>query len=172
VIRVFSFFLLTMGWLFGAQAGEDIKVGDPLPALTVPDQDGKPFDLGSYGSKGLLLVFFYPKANTPGCTAQACSLRDANAELTQKGVKIVGVSADKPDSQKEFITRQKLPYPLLADHDGRIIKAFNVEGMAFGFAKRSAFLFRDGKLIWRDPKGSTFDQGETVLKVLETLPHP
>jgi peroxiredoxin Q/BCP len=172
VIRIFSFLLLTMGWLFGTQAGDGIKIGDPLPALTVPDQDGKPFDLGSYGSKGLLLVFFYPKANTPGCTAQACSLRDANNELTQKGVKIVGVSADKPDSQKEFVTRQKLPYPLLADHDGKVIKSFGVEGMAFGFAKRSAFLFRDGKLIWRDPKASTSDQGEIVLKVLETLPRP
>jgi peroxiredoxin Q/BCP len=172
VIRVFSFLLLTMGWLFGTQAEDGIKIGDPLPALTVPDQDGKPFDLGSYGSKGLLLVFFYPKANTPGCTAQACSLRDANAELTQKGVKVVGVSADKPDSQKEFVTRQKLPYPLLADHEGKVIKAFGVEGMAFGFAKRSAFLFQDGKLVWRDPKGSTSDQGETVLKAIESLPRP
>lgn len=73
---------------------------------------------------------------------------------------------------KEFVTRQKLPYPLLADHEGKVIKAFGVEGMAFGFAKRSAFLFRDGKLVWRDPKGSTSDQGETVLKAIESLPRP
>jgi len=161
-----------MGWLFGAQAEDGIKIGDPLPALTAPDQDGKPLDLGTYGSKGFLLVFFYPKANTPGCTAQACSLRDSHAELTQKGVKIVGVSADKTDSQKEFVTRQKLPYPLLADHEGKIIKAFGVEGMAFGFAKRSAFLFRDGKLVWKDPKGSTSDQGAVVLKAVESLSRP
>ena len=171
-MRTLSLLVLTMGWLFGARAEEGIKLGDPLPTLTVPDQDGKPLDLAAYGSQGLLLVFFYPKANTPGCTAQACSLRDAYTELTQKGVKIVGVSADKPDSQKEFITKQKLPYPLLADHDGKIIRAFGVEGMAFGFAKRSAFLFRDGKLVWRDPKGSTSDQGETVLKAIEALPRP
>lgn len=161
-----------MGWLFGAQAEEGIKIGDPLPALTALDQDGKPLDLGTYGSQGFLLVFFYPKANTPGCTAQACSLRDSHSELTQKGVKIIGVSADKPDSQKEFVTRQKLPYPLLADHEGKIIKAFGVEGMAFGFAKRSAFLFRDGKLVWRDPKGSTSDQGAVVLKAVESLSRP
>lgn len=172
MIRAFSLFFLIMGSLFSTRAGDGIKVGDPIPPLTVPDQDGKPFDLAAYGSHGLLLVFFYPKANTPGCTAQACSLRDANTELTQKGVRIVGVSADQPDSQKEFITKQKLPYPLLADHDGKMIKAFGVEGIAFGFAKRSAFLFRDGKLVWRDPKGSTSDQGETVLKAIESLPRP
>ena len=172
MIRPLSLFFLMMVPMFSARAGDGIKLGDPIPPISVPDQDGKPFDLTTYGSQGFLLVFFYPKANTPGCTAQACSLRDANAELTQKGVKIVGVSADKPDSQKEFVIRQKLPYPLLADHDGKIIKAFGVEGMAFGFAKRSAFLFRDGKLVWRDPKGSTSDQGETVLKAIETLPRP
>ena len=158
--------------MFSARGGEGIKLGDSIPPLSVPDQDGKPLDLAAYGSQGLLLVFFYPKANTPGCTAQACSLRDTYTELTQKGVKIVGVSADKPDSQKEFITKQKLPYPLLADHDGKIIKAFGVEGMAFGFAKRSAFLFRNGKLVWRDPKGSTSDQGTVVLQALDQLPQP
>ncbi|NDC80657.1 MAG: peroxiredoxin [Verrucomicrobia bacterium] len=161
-----------MGSMFSARGGEGIKLGDSIPPLSVPDQDGKPLDLAAYGSQGLLLVFFYPKANTPGCTAQACSLRDAHTELTQKGVKIVGISADKPDSQKEFITKQKLPYPLLADHDGKIIKAFGVEGMAFGFAKRSAFLFRNGKLVWRDPKGSTSDQGTVVLQALDQLPQP
>ena len=170
MIRTLCFFFLIMGSMFSARAADGIKLGDPIPPISVPDQDGKPLDLAAHGSQGLLLVFFYPKANTPGCTAQACSLRDASAELTQKGVKIVGVSADKPESQREFITQQKLPYPLLADHDGKIIKAFGVEGMAFGFAKRSAFLFRDGKLVWRDPKGSTSDQGETVLKAIEALP--
>ena len=142
----------------------ELKLGDKLPALTLPDQDGKPLDLAAYGAEGYLLVFFYPKANTPGCTAQACSLRDAETQLKERGVKILGISADKPDSQKEFVTRQKLPYPLLADHDGKIIKAFGVEGMVFGMAKRSAFLFRNGKLVWRDPKGSTSDQGTVVLQ--------
>lgn len=161
-----------MGWFSISQAEEGLKVGDPLPALSAPDQDGQSLDLSAYGAKGFLLVFFYPKANTPGCTAQACSLRDTYAELTQKGVKVIGVSADPPDAQKKFVTQQKLPYPLLADHEGKIIKAFGVEGMAFGFAKRSAFLFRDGKLVWRDPKGSTSDQGPTVLQALDQLAKP
>jgi len=146
----------------------EIKLGDRLPALTLPDQDGKPFDLAAYGAEGYLVVFFYPKANTPGCTAQACSLRDAQARLQERGVKILGISADKAESQKKFITDQKLPYPLIADSEGKAIQAFGVEGM-LGFARRSAFLFHNGKLVWRDAKSSTKDQADVILKALDTL---
>jgi len=149
-------------------ASSELKLGDRIPALTLPDQDGKPLDLAAYGSEGYLLVFFYPKANTPGCTAQACSLRDAETQLKERGVKILGISADKPDSQKKFVTEQRLPYPLIADSEGKAIHAFGVEGM-LGFARRSAFLFHNGKLVWRDPKSSTKDQAEMVLKALDTL---
>lgn len=146
----------------------ELKLGDKIPALTLPDQDGKPLDLAAYGSEGYLLVFFYPKANTPGCTAQACSLRDAEAQLKERGVKIIGISADKPESQKKFVTEQRLPYPLVADSESKAIQAFGVEGM-LGFARRSAFLFHNGKLVWRDAKSSTKDQAEVVLKALDTL---
>ena len=160
-------FCLLLALPLMASAAE-LKLGDKLPALTLPDQDGKPFDLAAYGSEGYLLVFFYPKANTPGCTAQACSLRDAESQLKERGVKIVGISADKPDSQKKFVTEQKLPYPLVADSESKAIQAFGVEGM-LGFARRSAFLFYQGKLVWRDAKASTKDQAETVLRALDTL---
>jgi peroxiredoxin Q/BCP len=147
----------------------ELKLGDRIPSLTLPDQDGKPLDLAAYGSEGYLLVFFYPKANTPGCTAQACSLRDAETQLKERGVKILGISADKPDSQKKFVTEQSLPYPLIADSESKAIQAFGVEGPMFGFARRSAFLFHNGKLVWRDAKASTKDQAEIVLKALDTL---
>ena len=155
--------------LIAMSASPEIKLGDRIPTLSLPDQDGKPLDLAAYGADGYLLVFFYPKANTPGCTAQACSLRDAEAQLKERGVKILGISADKPDSQKKFVTEQKLPYPLIADAEGKAIQAFGVEGAMFGFARRSAFLFHNGKLVWRDPKSSTKDQAEMVLKALDTL---
>ena len=161
--------LLLFGTLVSAMSAAELKLGDKIPALTLPDQDGKPLDLAAYGSDGYLLVFFYPKANTPGCTAQACSLRDAETQLKERGVKILGVSADKPDSQKKFVTEQKLPYPLIADSEGQAIKSFGVEGAMFGFARRSAFLFHNGKLVWRDAKSSTKDQAEVVLKALDTL---
>ena len=145
-----------------------MNLGSPIPALSAKDQEGQQIDLATYGKKGFLLVFFYPKANTPGCTAQACSLRDGNTELTHRGVKIIGISADEVSSQKTFATDQKLPYPLLADSENKIIQAFGVGGL-FGFAQRSAFLFQDGKLIWRDPKGSTKDQAKVVLDHLDSL---
>lgn len=147
----------------------ELKLGDRIPSLTLPDQNGQPLNLSSYGAEGYLLVFFYPKANTPGCTAQACSLRDAETQLKERGVKILGISADKADSQKEFVTEQKLPYPLIADSESKAIQAFGVEGPMFGFARRSAFLFHNGKLVWRDAKSSTKDQAEVVLKALDTL---
>ena len=145
-----------------------MNLGSPIPALSAKDQEGQQIDLAAYGKKGFLLVFFYPKANTPGCTAQACSLRDGNTELTHRGVKIIGISADSVSSQKTFATDQKLSYPLLADSENKIIQAFGVGGL-FGFAQRSAFLFQDGKLVWRDPKGSTRDQAKVVLDHLDSL---
>ncbi|MFZ9874412.1 MAG: peroxiredoxin [Candidatus Methylacidiphilales bacterium] len=161
-------FLSLLAFTAVASASE-LKLGDKIPALTLPDQDGKPLDLPAYGSEGYLLVFFYPKANTPGCTAQACSLRDAETQLKERGVKILGISADKPDSQKKFVNEQNLPYPLIADAESKAIQAFGVEGPMFGFARRSAFLFHNGKLVWRDAKASTKDQAEIVLKALDTL---
>ena len=159
---------LGVGSIHAEDNKNTMKIGSPLPPLSAKDQEGQSLDLASYGKEGYLLVFFYPKANTPGCTAQACSLRDGNAELARRGVKILGVSADQVSAQKSFVTDQKLPYPLLADTDNKIIQAFGVGGL-FGFAKRSAFLFRDGKLVWQDPKGSTQDQAKVVLEYLDSL---
>lgn len=164
---------LLIGFFLGlsftqAHAESTMKIGSSLPHLSAKDQEGQNLDLATYGKDGYLLVFFYPKANTPGCTAQACSLRDGYANLSKHGVKIVGVSADEVASQKKFVDNQKLPYPLLADAENKIIQSFGVGGL-FGFAKRSAFLFRDGKLIWQDPKGSTQDQAKVVLEYLDSL---
>src|SRR5262245_18779025 len=83
---------LMFNW-FGAKA-EEIALGAKIPAVTVNDQDAKPVDLAAEGGKGWTLVYFYPKADTPGCTKQACSLRDAYAKLTDGGVLIFGVSTD------------------------------------------------------------------------------
>jgi peroxiredoxin Q/BCP len=168
VIRRLGIGLISGLFLSQGMAETTMNLGSPIPALSAKDQEGQLINLPDYGKQGFLLVFFYPKANTPGCTAQACSLRDSNADLTKRGVKILGISADQVSSQKEFATDHKLPYPLLADSENKIIQAFGVGGL-FGFAQRSAFLFRDGKLVWRDPKGSTKDQAKVVLDQLDSL---
>ena len=121
-------------------------------------------------AKGLTLVYFYPKASTPGCTAQACSLRDAYEDLTKAGVKVVGVSTDTVESQKKFADKQKLPFTLLADPKGDVVKAFGVKTIPLiGFASRQAFLIKDGMVVWRDEKASTAEQAADVLKVLGEL---
>ena len=168
MIRRLGIGLISGLFLSQGIAETTMNLGSPIPALSAKDQEGQLINLPDYGKQGFLLVFFYPKANTPGCTAQACSLRDSSADLTKRGVKILGISADQVSSQKEFATDHKLPYPLLADSENKIIQAFGVGGL-FGFAQRSAFLFRDGKLVWRDPKGSTKDQAKVVLDQLDSL---
>lgn len=152
--------------LFGR--ADEIDVGATLPAVTVPDQDGKAVDLAAAGGKGFTLVYFYPKADTPGCTKQACSLRDAYATLGDRGVKIFGVSADTVAEQKAFQEKYRLPFTLLADHDKKVIEAFGVPYLG-GYAKRQAFLFQDGKLVWRDLSAATEQQAAELLVALDEL---
>lgn len=146
-------------------AAEPLAEGAALPAAAQVNQDGKTTDLAKTGAEGWLLVYFYPKADTPGCTRQACSLRDAFAELSAKGVKVIGVSNDTPQAQKAFKDKFRLPFDLLADEDGAITNAFGVP-KTLGFTKRQAFLFKDGKLVWRDLAASTDQQAADVLKAL------
>ena len=99
-----------------ASAGEgELPKPYPAPRVGAVDQDGRAVKLEDLYKKGLTLVYFYPKAGTPGCTKQACSLRDSYEELTKQGVQVIGVSMDKAESQKKFQEKNKLPFTLLAD---------------------------------------------------------
>lgn len=149
------------------QAEDRLSVGDAAPALTVTTEENQPLDLGQVYGKGYTLVYFYPKADTPGCTKQACSLRDAYAELQDKGVTILGVSTDKPATQKKFKEKFKLPFTLVADTDGKLLKAFGVPSFS-GFAARQAFLIKDGKIVWLDFTASTGKQADDVLAFLNS----
>ena len=104
-----------------------LKAGDQVPNFTTKDQDGNPVSLNDYKGKKLV-VFFYPKADTPGCTAEACDLRDHYKELRDKGYELVGVSADNEKNQKKFKDKFEFPFPLLADESREVIDAFGVWG--------------------------------------------
>jgi peroxiredoxin Q/BCP len=145
---------------------EPLAVGTAAPEPEVVDQDGKPIDWAALHAKGWVLVYFYPKADTPGCTKEACSLRDAFADLTSHGVKVVGVSGDKPAEQKAFQEKYKLPFTLAADTDGKVMDAFGVPHM-MSIAKRQSFLFKDGRLVWRDLSASTDKQAADVLAAVQ-----
>ncbi|WP_375324364.1 thioredoxin-dependent thiol peroxidase [Flagellimonas sp. GZD32] len=104
-----------------------LKVGDKVPEFSAKDQDGNSINLSDYKGKKLV-VFFYPKANTPGCTAEACNLRDNYAELQEKGFELLGVSADSEKKQASFRDKFEFQFPLLADEDHTVINTFGVWG--------------------------------------------
>lgn len=155
----------TSGIFAASAAAEPLADGAALPAVSQKNHQDEIVKLAETGATGYLLVYFYPKADTPGCTKQACSLRDSYAQLTDRGVKIYGVSKDSVKAQKAFREKYKLPFDLLADEDGAVLKAFGVPS-TMGFAKRQAFLFKDGKLVWRDLAASTEQQAADVIAFL------
>ena len=145
-----------------------LPLGSPLPDLSATNELGEQVPLRSF-AHGWTFLYFYPQASTPGCTAQACSLRDAYAELLDEGITVFGVSSDLPSALQPFRETQALPFQLLSDPDGRLADAFHVPRF-LGFAKRQAFLFKDGRLVWRDLNASTTRQATDVLAALKAHP--
>lgn len=105
----------------------ELKIGDLAPDFKGVDQDGNPVNYADYKGKRLI-IFFYPKASTPGCTAESCNFRDHYEDWKTKGYEIVGVSADSVKRQKNFATKNELPYKLIADEEKEIIQAFGAWG--------------------------------------------
>lgn len=152
---------------FTAKA-EPLAVGSKAPIITAKDQDGDPINFGDVYSKGTTLVYFYPKAGTAGCTAQACSLRDSFADLSGEGLQILGVSEDTAESQKKFKEENKLPFPLIADSDGKVAEAFGVP-TTMGLAKRQSFIIKDGKIAWSSLQPKTKEHAQEVQAALDSL---
>ncbi len=130
-----------------------LKPGDPAPDFALVDQDGQTVRLADFKGQKLLL-FFYPKALTSGCTKQACSVRDARAELADLGVAALGISPDPVDLQKKFANKHTLGFPLLSDPDHAVAAAYGVWGEKSMYGKkyegiiRSAFLLdENGRII-------------------------
>lgn len=148
---------------------EPLKVGDEAPAVTGVTETGAALAFAEvYKQQPYTLVYFYPKADTPGCTKQGCSLRDAYEALTKKGVAVIGVSHDDVAAQKAFKEKYHLPFTLVAGNDDVVINAFGVPHIpATSLAKRQAYLIKDGKVVWADYSASTDKQAADVLKVLE-----
>src|SRR5438132_13028671 len=103
-----------------ANAAETPKVGDKAPLIEGKDQDGKTWKLADVVGKKVVLLYFYPKDGTPGCTKEACGFRDQMSDLKKENVEVIGVSFDSAESHQKFIVRHSLNFPLLADTDGKI----------------------------------------------------
>lgn len=131
-----------------------LKEGDKVPNFTTTDQDGNSVSNSDYQEKKWV-VFFYPAANTPTCTVEACNLRDHYEELRNAGYEIIGVSADTERKQKNFQNKYNFPYPLLADVDKEVINAFGVwgpkkfMGRAYDGIHRITFLINENGIVDR-----------------------
>lgn len=130
-----------------------LSVGDRAPAFSLKDQNGTRISLSDFKGRKLLL-YFYPKADTPGCTRQSVCVRDATAELAQVGVAVLGISPDEPDRQKRFDEKHKLGFPLLSDPDHKTAQAYGAWGKKAMYGKtyegiiRSSFLLdEDGRVL-------------------------
>ena len=123
-----------------------IAVGDPAPDFTAPNQDGTPFRLSSLRGSPVVL-YFYPKADTPGCTIESKGFRDVHPEFSARKVRIVGVSVDDCPAQKAFAQKYGLPFPLVADSEKKVADLYGVLGPR-GSARRVTFLIDpDGKVV-------------------------
>lgn len=123
-----------------------LKAGDKAPEILGVNQDGKEIRLSDFAGKKLVL-YFYPKDNTPGCTAQACSLRDGYEDLRKAGYEVLGVSADSASSHQKFIAKQNLPFQLIADTDTKLAEQFGTWGEKSMYGRKYMGMFRTTFII-------------------------
>src|SRR5271170_4421782 len=131
-----------------AQTTSTPKIGDAAPLIEGKNQDGKPWRLADDVGKKVVLLYFYPKDDTKGCTKEACGLRDRLGDLAKDNVEVIGVSFDSTESHQAFISKYSLNFPLLADTDGKIADAYGVRMTGKSMARRVSFLIGlDGKIV-------------------------
>lgn len=133
-----------------------LQVGDKAPAVLGINQDGKEIKLADFAGKKVVL-YFYPKDNTPGCTAQACSLRDNYDNLRKAGYEVIGVSTDSEASHQKFIAKQHLPFQLIADVDKKLSEEFGTWGEKSMYGKKYMGMFRTTFII---------DETGTITRVI------
>ena len=149
-----------------------LKAGDKAPAFSLQDQSGKTVSLAQFKGRKLL-VYFYPKANTPGCTIQSCNVRDARQAFSKKGTAVIGVSPDKPSAQQKFDEKFGLGFPLLADTEHAMAEAYGVWGEKSMYGKKYFGIIRSSFLV--DEKGKIagawykVSPGDTVPEAMAAL---
>ncbi len=141
-----SLFVSSSG--FAQNEAVKLRVGDVAPPVVGLDQDGQEWKLAAVKGEKLVLLYFYPKDDTPGCTVEACGLRDRMGELKMQGVEVIGVSFDDAASHRQFIAKHDLNFRLLADTDGKIADAYGARQSGQSRARRVSFLIgKEGKIL-------------------------
>ncbi|MDH7515052.1 MAG: thioredoxin-dependent thiol peroxidase [Bacteroidota bacterium] len=152
-----------------------IQAGREAPDFTLPNAEGKPVRLSDFRGKPVVL-YFYPKDNTPGCTKEACDFRDNFARITATGAVVLGVSADTAESHRKFRTKHDLPFELLSDEKHEVLEAYgawekkSLYGKSFlGIVRTTVVIGRDGKVAHVFPKVKVAGHVDRVLEVLKGL---
>jgi peroxiredoxin Q/BCP len=147
-----------------------LKVGDTAPGFSLLNENGLPISLKDYLGKKVVVLYFYPKDFTSGCTAEACSFRDNYKPIQDKGAVVIGVSLDSVESHSKFSEKYNLPFAILSDKNKEIAKAYGVLGVGGFLTKRVTFIInKDGKITHIFPKVDVKRHSEEVLKALERL---
>ena len=142
-----------------------LSVGDRAPEFTLPNQNGEPVSLADFRGKTVIL-YFYPKDDTPGCTTEACGFRDLYEQFTQQNVVILGVSGDAPKSHQKFSSKFSLPFPLLSDSDFAIATAYDSYGKKKFMGREYMGIMRHTFVI--DPEGKI----AKIYRSVKPAPHP
>jgi len=146
-----------------------MKIGDPAPDFELPDETGEKRRLSEMLAKGPVVLYFYPAAMTPGCTAESCHFRDLGTEFAQLGAQRVGISADKVDKQQQFSSKYEFGFPLLSDTDKSVAKAYGVRrGPGIIPNKRATFVIGTDGIV-KDLVRSEVNMSKHADQALETL---
>ncbi|MCA2665909.1 MAG: peroxiredoxin [Microcystis sp. M114S2] len=145
-----------------------IKVGDRVPNFSLPSQTGATVNVSDLIGKKSLVIYFYPKDDTPGCTAESCAFRDSYEVFTDAGAEVIGISADSPQSHQQFAQKYNLPFTLLSDSDNRVRKLFGVPSTLFVLPGRVTYII-DKEGIVRHIFDSMLDFKAHVTESLNTI---
>lgn len=148
-----------------------VKVGDTAPNFTLRDQNGSMVSLSDFRSKKAVVLYFYPKDDTPGCTAESCGFRDQYEVFKTAGAEVIGVSGDSPQSHQQFAAKYNLPFTLLSDKDNKVRKEYGAT-MAFGFVPGRVTYVIDQEGVVRFVLDTMFNfqaHVEEALKILQEL---
>jgi len=142
------FLLFTAAYSHATNGDKTLAVGDPVPAFTLMDQDGKTFNIHDYIGKKVLVIYFYPKDESMVCTKEACAFRDSFDSFSKAGAMVIGVNGETVASHKDFQQHYKLPFTLLSDPDNKIYNLFGVKGKMFFTGRETFVVDLKGKIVY------------------------
>ena len=155
--------------------GKTLTAGDPVPVFSLRDQNDSVFNIADYAGKEILVIYFYPRDESSGCTKEACSFRDNYDQFKKAGAMVIGINSGTVDSHRKFIEHHKLPFTLLSDPGNKVLKMFGVKTKFFITGRETFVVDKTGKIVF------TFDsftnatahekEALTFIKNMQTNPH-